>query len=458
MNSAIIENLYRWSLESIQSAHEADGAFDHNRYQELLTRAGVARGEAVVLAIPTGHTFLRAVIATLQAGALPVFVPPGLGAARVAEITIASQAKAALTLNHQAAAGAARRYSNGMHALTISDGEVRRYHPGELILTTSGTSGVNSGCLFNLERLLFNARMHLEAVPLTPDDRLLVCLPVCFSYAFVAQVLAAFLANAKVFISAPPFSANFFARDAQQRQITATSLTPYLVRRLVNAGIEMPSTLRLITVGGDTLAAPFTRWLMQTWPGKELYLTYGLTEAGPRVSTLAAHAEPPAKWHTVGRPLRGVKTLIRDKEEDGCGGLMVQTPTSMLERVGTVEGFDGAGAASGSWIDTGDVFFEDDDGYLAFIGRAKEFVVINGEKICLSSVRRIAQENVFVSRAATQVIKNGDEVLSYRLLLHLNPLVSPDQLDVQSIMKKMRQAERPTEVVVVEVDHEHKYK
>jgi len=45
-------------------------------------------------------------------------------------------------------------------------------------------------------------------------------------------------------------------------------------------------------VGGDSLAPEHVADLLRARPGRELYLTYGLTQAGARVSTLSAHAEP----------------------------------------------------------------------------------------------------------------------------------------------------------------------
>jgi long-chain acyl-CoA synthetase len=294
---------------------------------------------------------------------------------------------------------------------------------------------------------------------LGPDDRVLVCLPICFSYAFVAQVLASFLSGATLFMSSPPFSADSFAGALREHRITSTSLTPYLVRRLTNAGVEFPEGLRVLTVGGDALSVPLVRRLLEARPGRELYVTYGLTEAGPRVSTLSAHAEPPSKWHTVGLPLSGVRVRVRGGEGERCGPLSVQTPSAMLRRVGPVERHRGRdGARPDGWLETGDVFCRDEDGYLSFVGRSSEFVVINGEKVCLSSVRRVAQESVWVSKAATQVIKEGDEVMGYRLVLHLHPSVKPGQLDLRSVVRRLRFAERPSEVTVVESTPEGQYK
>ncbi|MFH3651893.1 AMP-binding protein, partial [Acinetobacter baumannii] len=78
----------------------------------------------------------------------------------------------------------------------------------------------------------------------------------------------------------------------EKYKITISSITPLLVKNLLKSNCGIPNSLKTLTVGGDFLNPTYTQQLLNLYPNLELYLTYGLTEAGPRVATLAAHNEP----------------------------------------------------------------------------------------------------------------------------------------------------------------------
>src|SRR6185503_2376036 len=66
----------------------------------------------------------------------------------------------------------------------------------------------------------------------------------------------------------------------------------------------------------------------------ELYITYGMTEAGPRVSVLPAHNAPVAAYDSVGKPFSGVSTRIENPDVNGVGQLLVKTPSVCRRKVG----------------------------------------------------------------------------------------------------------------------------
>jgi hypothetical protein len=219
--------------------------------------------------------------------------------------------------------------------------------------------------------------------------------------ALVAQVLAGLVTGARLVIAGPPFSPHGHAETIRRYGVTSSSLTPFLVRHLPDS--PWAPSLRMLTVGGDTLAAERVASLRAAQPDLELYLTYGLTEAGPRVSTLAAHREPPHRYASVGRPLPGVRVALRDVR-DGAGELLVASDTFLVRRVGEAkeQPFTDPGR-----IATGDLFRIDADGYLYFGGRMGDSMVIDGFKVSLPSVRRLAAALPGVVNARTRVCAGG---------------------------------------------------
>src|SRR5205823_150846 len=193
------------------------------------------------------------------------------------------------------------------------------------------------------DSLVRNARRHADAVGLTGRDTVLVNLPLFYSYAIVAQALAALVTGARLVVSGPPFSPEAYEAAVGRYAVTSSSLTPTIARLLLAQGTRLPVGLRMLTVGGDRIAPEHVTRLRSANPDVELYVTYGLTEAGPRVSTLAAHREPPGRHGSVGVPLDGVTVSLRgavrwstNVGEDAAG-----TSHFALE-VGVTGGTDGA--------------------------------------------------------------------------------------------------------------------
>jgi long-chain acyl-CoA synthetase len=125
-------------------------------------------------------------------------------------------------------------------------------------------------------------------------------------------------------------------------------------------------------------------------------------------------------------------------ESGGMEQLFVSSATVMKRKVGIHEGAENVGARVQQYIRpspvpspgvpgegekgdlrveisdsemrevaTGDIFTRDEDGYLYFRGRMSDYIVRNGEKVCLAAVRRVAMGFANVVRATTKVSKHG---------------------------------------------------
>ncbi|MEU7746481.1 class I adenylate-forming enzyme family protein [Nonomuraea sp. NPDC049158] len=392
-------------------------------------------GNVVVLALPSGTALLRYLFGALHGGAVPVAVPPAMPASRLVEVARRLGARLLVAPYGRAVPGTeVRRF--GRTAVAALPGPWQYHDPGHVIILTSGTSGIFSGCLHRASSLFRNAARHAGAVGLRADDTMLVTLPLNFSYALVAQALAGLVTGARLVVTGPPFSQRGYLDAVRRHGVTSSSLTPFLLRNLVPG--EPPRGLRMLTVGGDALPSEEVTALVQARSDLEVYITYGLTEAGPRVSTLAAHREPAHRHGSVGRPLPGVEMSLRDVR-DGVGELLVTSDTVLVRRVGVADGrtrdtstapgqivTDGRvpdrrtapgqivtdsraldrRTAPGQ-IATGDLFRLDSDGYLYFAGRMGDSCVVDGVKVSLSSVRRLAMGLPGVVAATTRPCPGG---------------------------------------------------
>jgi acyl-CoA synthetase (AMP-forming)/AMP-acid ligase II len=321
-----------------------------------------------------------------------------------------------------------------------------------VILLTSGTSGFASGCVFDIGALLLNAQRHAASIGQRSDDTILMNLPIHFSFALVAQALSSLVCGNRLVIGGPPFHVPSYLATLRDFGITISSLTPVLVRRLLEHDSQLPRELRVLTVGGDALAPEHTEALLRSRPSGELYLTYGLTQAGPRVSTLAAHAEPATRHASVGRPLAGTTVHLEPApNHPELKQLFVSSATVMKRRIGITEGQPPELTPASRCIPTGDVFEEDGEGYLYFRARLSDFIVRNGEKICLAAVRRVALRLPDVVRARTVIIRDaagGGE--DFDLLLHTG---ADGHEPYPALLRKwLRHSEMPREIRTVGIE------
>ncbi|GAA2696162.1 MULTISPECIES: class I adenylate-forming enzyme family protein [Actinosynnema] len=411
---------------------------------EVVGALGLEPGSAVLLSAPNGVRMLTAFFAVLSAGCVPVPVAPSAGAGRITALAEGIGASAVL-----APVLDPNRYGAG-HVTRVGDLDLVRLpgaprphlSPGEVVLTTSGTSGIASGCVHGVDALLRNARRHAEAIGQRPDDTVLVNLPLHYSYGLVAQALAALVTGSRLVVSGPPFTPVQYREVVARQGVTVSSLTPSLVRGLTASG--PPPDLRVLTVGGDACPPELTRELLSSAPGLELYLTYGLSEAGPRVATLAAHAEPAHRHASTGLPLRDVRTSLRPVG-DGTAELLVHTDTALRRRLPA--GLPSPLVAHRT-VATGDLFTVDDDGYHYFRGRRSDSLVVNGEKVWLPSVREAASALPGVHRAVTRV-RREDDGQGYELEVYVDEPSARRQAEIQRALHRvLLRAERPRRIIL----------
>jgi long-chain acyl-CoA synthetase len=420
---------------------------------EALARAwrglGLRPGDLVLLCLPNSRELLHQFFGVLTAQGVPALLPPMMPAARLREIAKAMGAYAIGVLRLPSGDLGAESYDSigPLQVAILRPSSEPAAAPGEVALMTSGTSGFASGCVFDFEAILLNGRRHAASIGQSAADTVLVSLPLFFSFALSSQALSSLVCGNRLVISGPPFSLTGYRKSLEDWGITISSLTPVAIRSILPADPGLLAGLRVLSVGGDALGPELAARLVELRNGREVYFTYGLTQAGPRVSTLAAHAEPASRYGSVGLPLDGTEVSLRSIA-DGSGRkeLYVTSETVMKRSLGRVEGRSNKDLVAPRTIATGDSFEQDKDGYLYFRGRLSDFISRKGEKISLAAVRRLAAGLPHVVSAKTLVLEHADGTEDFDLDLRVDAsaLASGQQFDTRAMMGKLlRRTEMP---------------
>jgi acyl-CoA synthetase (AMP-forming)/AMP-acid ligase II len=417
---------------------------------------GLRPGDLVLLSLPTGVALLQHFFAVLAAGGVPALLAPGAPSARLAEMAARLSARAVGAVRLPSGLSAERVAPLGLLEVAWFPASAPpAASPGEVVLLTSGTSGFASGCVTSLEAMLRNGARHADAVGQREGDAVIVHLPLHFSFALVAQAMATLGRGGRLLIAGPPFLPDAYLEAISTHGADVSALSPTQARALLQRDAA-PAGLRVLSVGGDALAPAHVAGLLRRRPGAELYLTYGLTQAGPRVSTLAAHAEPERRFASVGLPLASTAVHLEDLD-DGTGRreLIVSSDTVMRRRIGLVEGRARDDLRAPGVLATGDVFERDDDGYLTYRGRLSEHILRGGEKISVAAVRRVATGLPGVLTARTRVLRNeAGEDYDLILLVTAEAPDSPERMRAQ-LARSLRRAELPRAIELVPEHQAH---
>lgn len=292
-----------------------------------------------------------------------------------------------------------------------------------LIMYTSGTTGVPKGVLLSHANLLANANSITNVHQLGESDRVMVSLPLYHINALVVALITPLFHGGSLLMS-PRFSARTFWADVCKFRCTWINVVPTIIAYLLNdeAGAQGHDLKPLKFCRSASAAlAPEHHRAFEARFGLGIIETMGLTEtAAPAFSNpLDAGAR---RIGSVGHPT-GMQAAIMG--QDGCilaagerGEIVLQGPNVMLgyykDPARTRESFTADG-----WLRTGDIGYQDGDGFFYVTGRSKELIIKGGENIAPREIDEAVLKHPKVLDAAAVGVPHpeyGQEIAVYLVM------------------------------------------
>ena len=309
-----------------------------------------------------------------------------------------------------------------------------------VLLATSGSTGSPKLVRLSRAAILANTTSIVQALCIGPDEVAISSLP--FFYSFGMSVLNTHLAaGATVVLETDGLLQRPFWRVVDERGVTSLAAVPYqyeMLRRLRFDPARYP-TLRTLTQAGGRLRPELVTEFndRMTAVGGRMYVMYGQTEAGPRMTTLPAERLA-AKVGSVGPAVPGGRLSIR--LEDGSettaagtvGEVVYRGPNVMLGYAETAADL-ALGDEQGGVLATGDLGSLDADGYLSISGRLQRFGKVFGVRLNLDDIERLLHGHgpgpvaavsgddkvvVWLEGADPSTLTSGTALLADRLHLH----------------------------------------
>jgi long-chain acyl-CoA synthetase len=394
------------------------------RYRSYLYHAGVGPRENVGLLIRNSPAFVYAYMAIISLGAVVVPINYQLIAREVAYIVKDAQMKnmvVASRIDLEAPLHSYGYFSNvaqhfiaEIDAYSAPEGSVTPPMDDKIsenqpctIIYTSGTTGNPKGAVLTHKNLTSDAFSYSKAMPIYENDNVLCILPLYHCFAWTCILLCSLLHKASVTILDTVVPKEVIEAIKHFGVTIMYGVPSVFMLLLKTSAPDDLAGVRLLISGGASLPQQVAENFERKF-GIGITEGYGLSEAAPVVAINPQHR---AKHLSIGLPIPGVETKIINPQgeklpPDAVGELVVRGFNVMKEYFNLPE--ETAQALRGGWLYTGDLAYQDKDGYLFIVDRLKDMIITHGENIYPREIEEVLYSAPGVCEAA--VIGIPDEI------------------------------------------------
>lgn len=415
----------------------------------LLTRAGIERGDRIVIQLPNCIEFATLTAACLEIGAIPIMALPAFRKAELEYLVSFTSAKsiaipaeyrgfdhAALARELTAelpvlrsifsttpVAGCVWLGERGARQNLV--GSTTRCDPYDvaLFLLSGGTTGMPKLVPRTHADYLYNAREAAIVSGLTTESRILLALPVEHNFPLACPgLLGAMLTGARVVFCQSTKAADL-AEVIGRERITHLPCVPTIAMALLDLSESTRAdlaSLRVIAVGGQRLQEHTARSLKRTLPNVTVQQVFGMAEG----MVCYTHLDDPddVTFKTQGRPM-SLADEIRIVDTDGAdapagevGELWCRGPYTLRGYFRSPDRNREAFSPDG-YYKTGDLVRLDPSGNLVVEGRIKDLINRGGEKINAEEIEAHLIAHSAIDAAA--VVAMPDEMLGEKACAYL---------------------------------------
>ena len=291
-----------------------------------------------------------------------------------------------------------------------------------VIMFTAGTTGTPKGVM--LSHNSFSSYLLSTVSPADPDINETNLITVPFYHIAGLQAALAAIYGGRTMAIMRQFDPLDWLKTAEANKANRAMLVPTMLKRIIDhpnfQDFDL-SDMSVITYGAAPMPLDVIKRSITSFPNTMFINAFGQTETASTITML-----PPEdhildgsetdieiklkRLTSIGKPLDDIEILIVSEDgnpvDTGEIGEIVARGDRLMTGYWNQESATSETIKSG-WLYTGDLAYQDQDGYIFLSGRAKDFIKRGGEMISPEEVEQVLRSHPQVSDAA--IIGTPDE-------------------------------------------------
>lgn len=333
-----------------------------------------------------------------------------------------------------------------------------------LILYTSGTSGFPKGVMYSHGNLVTRVIARVKNLEFLATGAAML-LPVPTFHVAGIQLVLGCMARPFRLVLMRQYSTGLFLELVEKERVESCLLVPTMLKRIIDSP-EIDrydlSSLKLITYGTAPISPALLSKAMEKI--KAFFVQgYGMTEGS--ITTLEATDHvltgPPEevekkirRLDSAGKSLPGVEVQIVDTSyrplpAGQLGKVMARNPAMMSGYWKAPEAT--REAIRDGWLDTGDMGYLDEEGYLFIAGRDKDIIIRGGENISPKEIENVLDTHPKVAESAVIGVPDEEwgETVRAIVVLKEGEAATEEEL-IEYGRERLASYKKPESVVFVE--------
>jgi long-chain acyl-CoA synthetase len=384
------------------------------RLAATLTHLGFEPGDRLALLLPNGLDYIKFVYACSWLGVIVVPINVRLSSIEIDHV-LENACPRGLVRHSSLAAPTARvpwelvLDQQSLNQQTVNQGEDTCPNPcykPEAILAliyTSGTTGQPKGVMVTHANILANVHHFNYWMRYREGGVFLHAAPMFHIADFPAMFAVPAFGTCQTVL--PTFSPAGFCETVSTERVNYTVLVPTMINLLT----QLPeikqfdlSSLSVLAYGGSPMAPELVLKSREILPKAGLVQVYGLSETG-LLTGLEDKEHAGARLLSCGRPCPGIDLQVTDESGKQAGS--GEHGELVVRGANVTAGYwnnreDTAAAFRDGYFRTGDVGFQDADGYFYILDRLKDMIVTGGENVYSGEVEAVIVTHQAVREAA----------------------------------------------------------
>ena len=304
------------------------------------------------------------------------------------------------------------------------------------IVYTSGSTGNPKGVMLSHQNLSDNTVSISNYLKLTPEDRIMVVLPLYYIYGN-SLLTTHFYCGGSVVIDNRFMFPNLVLETMRKMKVTGFAGVPSTYMILLNKSTIRQcklESLRYVTQAGGSMPPSIQLQVAEVFAPAKLYVMYGTTEAAPRLTYLEPEMLS-TKLGSIGKAIPNVEVIIADENGRALpaghiGEIAARGSNIMLGYWKDPQ--SSAAVLRNGYYFTGDLGKTDEDGYIYVVGRTKDMIKVGGNRVSAKEVEEALLNLPHISEAA--VIGVPDSILGEAIKAFIVP--KTEHIPDVSLIKK----------------------